>query len=64
MDKFDLTTVCEWTSDDARQALTVTLDADDCLTVLHEIPNGESQVLDLDEHGWKALYNMIGEVSK
>lgn len=62
MSKFDITTKIEWNDPDRKRKLTVDLNPFDDMDITYETSGAEDQVLSLDEHAWKALYEMMGEV--
>ena len=60
--KIDIFTKMRWRSDDGKRSLTVSVHPVGDLDVCYECPGVEDQVLEMDEHAWHALYEMMGEV--
>jgi hypothetical protein len=60
--RIDISTNMVWKSDDGKRELSVFVNYANDVNVLYQCPGAEDQLLELDEHAWHALYEMMGEV--
>ena len=60
--KIDIFTKMRWTSEDGKRSLTVAVHPVNDMDVTYECSGTEDQLLEMDEHAWHALYEMMGEV--
>jgi hypothetical protein len=60
--RIDIFTQMKWTSDDGKRSLTVSVHPINDLDIRYQCSGIEDQLLEMDEHAWHALYEMMGEV--
>jgi len=60
--KIDIATTLTWTDDANRRKITVHVHPVNDMDVRYECQGTEDQLLEMDEHAWHALYEMMGEV--
>ena len=60
--RIDITTTMAWTSEAGKRKMTIQVNPVDDMYIHHECQGIEDQVLEMDQHGWHALYAMMGEV--
>jgi hypothetical protein len=60
--RVDITTKMVWTDDDGKRSITVSVHPVGDMDVKYQCSGTEDQLLEMDEHAWHALYEMMGEV--
>ena len=61
--QYTVETKLRWRDDSQKRTLWLTHDADGDVRIVYAYDEGcEDQVLELDEHAWKALCAMLGEI--
>ena len=60
--KYDISTTLTWTDDVLERKITVHVHPVNDMDVRYECGGAEDQLLEMDEHAWHALYEMMGEV--
>ena len=58
----DITTKIEWSDTYSERKLIIEVNPTGDMDITYEVSGTEDQVLNLDEHAWKALYEMMGEI--